>query len=281
MSPFDLVLLVGSGLAGGYLAGLAGVGGGIVFAPVLFFYFQSRGIHPSLVTPLTLGSSLFCTAVASLVSAVSQWRRKAVDLRTAVMVGASSGVFAWLVTRTITTQFWYDMRVFQLVFACVLLAAVFRMFGRSDRKMFEDGQRNADRQAKRTSGRFAVVLGAATGTLASAAGVGGGVLMVPAFANLLRFPMTRAVGTSSAAIVLVALGAMFGYMNEGWDVVNLPGSMGYVNFREAALLAVPAAFSARLGVWTAHRIDTQNLRKGFAVFVFLVALRLLWKGLAG
>jgi uncharacterized membrane protein YfcA len=140
----------------------------------------------------------------------------------------------------------------------------------------------SDDQGIREAGSgFAATLGAATGSLAAAAGVGGGILMVPAFAHFLRFSMTSALATSSAAIVLIGFTGTISYMLLGWQAGAFEGTLGYVDFGHASLLALPAAVTARLGVWTAHRIDTSILRFGFAIFAFLVALRLIWNGLSG
>src|SRR5690554_5382699 len=108
MQPTYLLLLLGIGLLGGLLAGLVGVGGGIVFAPVLFFYFQALGVPASVVTPPTLGTSLFCTLLASLSSAWFRYRRQAVVPAVALGAGLCSALAITLTTRYVTTQPWYN-----------------------------------------------------------------------------------------------------------------------------------------------------------------------------
>src|SRR5690606_40836966 len=86
MDPSSLLILVGAGFAAGFIAGLVGVGGGVIFAPVLFFYYQGVGIDDSVIAPLTIGTSLLCTLIAALVSARAQYRRGAVSSTIALQV---------------------------------------------------------------------------------------------------------------------------------------------------------------------------------------------------
>lgn len=265
-----VLLLLGAGLAAGFVGGLIGVGGGIIFAPVLFFYFQGIGVPAAALAPLTIGSSLCCTLVVALASAWFQHRKGAVRPRVAVMVGLSSAGAVWAMTHFVTTQPWYDARVFQIVFSGVLLVIVARMLtaGRP-----EDGA-----GPERPVGAPVLAgIGTAAGAVASAVGVGGGVVLVPAYAHLLRLPMRVAVGTSSATIVLISLVGVATYALAGTAPTST--ALGYVDVGRALLLSVPAVATARLGVATAHRIDTRALRLSFAVLAVLVAVRLLLRAL--
>ncbi len=265
------LLLLGAGLAAGFVGGLIGVGGGIIFAPVLFFYFQGIGVPPEALAPLTIGSSLFCTFIVALASAWFQHRKGAVRPRVAVGVGLSSAGAVYLMTRYVTTQPWYDGDAFQLVFSVVLIGIVVRMLtGRAP-------ARAAAGAEPALHGPALVGIGTAAGAVASAVGVGGGVVLVPAYAGLLRMPFQAAVGTSSATIVLISLVGVTTYALMGEAVT--PSALGYVDVGRALLLAVPAVFSARLGVSTAHRINTRALRMSFAVLALIVAVRLLLRAL--
>lgn len=92
MSPTLLALLVAAGALGGFIAGLVGVGGGIIFTPVLLFTFRGLGIEDPILTPLTLGSGLLCTFAASASGAVAQARKGAIDWRTALTAGGVAAV---------------------------------------------------------------------------------------------------------------------------------------------------------------------------------------------
>ena len=269
-----LLLLLVAGAVGGFVAGLVGVGGGVIFGPVLFFSFQAAGVEDPILTPLTLGSSLLCTFAASASGAVAQARAGAIDRRTAIVAGGIAAVAVVLVGRFVTTQPWYDKDAFQLILGVLLVVVVVRMVLKKDRPdtLSTDG-------ARRGLGRLAAT-GLGAGTIASLAGVGGGVVMVPAFSGLVRLPLKVAAGSSTAAITIITAVGVVTYAVLGLDAPVPDGALGYVDWRGAAALAVPAVVTARLGVSTAHRVDVRAVRLSFAAFAAIVAARLLWNALA-
>ncbi len=276
MDIVHLVILVAAGLSGGFVAGLFGVGGGIVFAPVLFFYYQEIGVSPEALAPLTIGSSLFCTMISAAASAWVQYGKKAVVNRVAVIVGLFSAAIVLVMTRWVTTQPWYDGEAFQIVFSIVLLALVVRMLVR-----FESEPEKDVFDPQRLGGGMLAGTGTAAGAIASAAGVGGGVVLVPAYNHFLRLPMHMATGTSSATIVFISLAGILAY---GWlgQEANTPElTLGYVDAIRGLFLAGPATLTARLGVRTAHRLNQRMLQLLFAALAGIVALRLLWDVAAG
>lgn len=272
----DVLLLLGAGLCAGYIAGLVGVGGGIIFAPMLLFYYESVGVAAEVIPSLTIGTSLFCTLIASLSSAWFHHRRGAVEWPVMRAVGLASAVAIVLMTHFVTTQPWYTKDVFQVLFALLLLLVILRMVRR---KEGTPGTATPQAEANWSWGKLGGI-GTAAGVVAAAAGVGGGVVLVPAYHSLLHLPIHRAVATSSATILLIALFGILSYVWTGWGVAAVPSTaIGYVDVGRALFLAVPSVFTARLGVWTAHRANTRALQIGFAVLAVVVAGRLLWGAL--
>lgn len=269
-----LLILLVAGALGGFIAGLVGVGGGVIFGPVLFFSFQAAGIEDPVLTPLTLGSSLLCTFAASASGTVAQARAGAIDPRTALVSGGVAAIAVVLVGRFVTTQPWFDKETFQVVLGVLLVVVVVRMVLKTDRAdtLSTDG-------ARRSFGRLAAT-GLGAGAIASLAGVGGGVVMVPAFSGLVRLPIKVAAGSSTAAITIITAVGVATYAALGWGEPVPTGALGYVDWRSAAVLALPAVVTARLGVATAHRIDVRAVRLSFAAFAAIVAVRLLWNALS-
>ena len=270
MSLLTLALLVAAGAVGGFVAGLIGVGGGIIFGPVLFYTLRAAGVEDPVLTPLVLGSSLFCTLAASLVSARAQWKRDAIRPRVALLSGGFAALAVVAMTTFVTTQPWYDARAFQIVLGLLLVFVAGRMLV---------AKRGAEPLLERERAGLApmAATGAAAGSLAAAAGIGGGVVLVPAYHRLLRLPMLAAAGTSTATIVLISLAGVATYAVRGLGA-EVPGlSVGYVGLGYALPLVVPVLLTARLGVSAAHRLPVVAVRRAFAAFALLVAGNLLWE----
>jgi uncharacterized protein len=275
MEILHIVLLLVAGVAGGFLAGLVGVGGGVIFSPVLFFFYTAIGTEPALIPPLTLGSSMFCTLMAAASGAQRQLSAGTVLPRIALVVGLFATVAVLAMTFLVTTRPWYSSEVFQVVLAVVLLAAVGRMLvGRSE--IFQDDwERN-----QRTGTAMLASAGLGAGAVASAAGVGGGIVMVPLFNQVMRLPLKVAAATSMATIVIISLSGVVAYVLAGLGADTPGTSLGFVDFGRVVWLAVPAVFAARLGVKTAIRVNVAIIRWAFAALATFVALRLLAESLA-
>ena len=279
MMIVEAVLLGVAGLGAGVVAGLVGVGGGVIFTPVLFAVYGVMEVPAEVRTPLTVGTGLFCTGMAAGTSAVHHARRGAVRGRTALGVGLASAVVVGGVSRFVVTQPWYDAAIFQILFATVLLVVVGRMvWGRAEDPVPMEGTREPGPLRWVRWGGTGTVAGA----VASAVGVGGGVVLVPAYHRWLRLPMRAAVGTSSATIVLISGGSIIAYALLGLGVAGRPAAaLGYVDVGTGLLLAGPAVLGAQGGAVLAHRFETRWLRWGFALVAVVVTGRLVWGAVSG
>ncbi len=274
MSLGTAVLLCLAGLGAGLVAGLVGVGGGVIFTPVLFAVYGLLEVPSGVRTPLTVGTGLFCTGLAAGMSALQHFRRGAVVPAMALGVGLASAVAVGLVSRFVVTRPWYDATLFQLLFAAVLVVVVVRMVRGSSPPPPARGRVGEDRGFP--WGRW-VGTGTAAGAVAATVGVGGGVVLVPAYSRLLRLSFHRAVGTSSATIVIISSLSVAAYAMLGAGVAGRPPlALGYVDVGTGLLLAGPALLGAQGGVALAHRVDTLVLRWSFAVLALVVAGRLVW-----
>ncbi|HCR49633.1 MAG TPA: sulfite exporter TauE/SafE family protein [Bacteroidetes bacterium] len=274
MTWLHLVLLVLAGLFGGFIGGLLGVGGGIIFAPVLLLYFQAIGVPATAVMPLTLGTSLLTVLIATVSSAYTQHRLGALRWPVALFTGSVSALIALVITATISTQSWYDKRVFQLFFGSVLILVVWRML--AYKPLVTEG--GAFPENNRSKGLL-MVIGSVSGLVSALTGVGGGTILVPAYHRFLQMTLTVATGTSAGTIIITASAAILAYVVQGWGVPLLPFSVGFVDGTASLTLGLPAMMSARWGVLVAHKINTKWLKRIFAVFVLLIALRMILNAL--
>ena len=255
----ELLLL---GATGGLLAGMLGVGGGMILVPFTAALLQARGFPSALVLKVAVATSLAMICLTSLSSLRAHHRRGAVSwpltlaLSPGIVLGSVLGaqVASALPVRALT-----------LVFAgFVALMAT---------RTLRSGARLGDRPLPRRPVQAAV--GAAIGFAAALVGAGGAFLSVP-FMTAHGVPMHRAVGTSAALGLPVALAGTLGYAWAGWSVEGLPaGTLGYVYVPALIALSAVSVPAAPLGAALAHRLDVKQLRRAFAVLLYGIAAMML------
>ncbi len=258
-----LPLLTATGLFAGVLAGLLGVGGGIVIVPMLYYVFSYLDIPEAVRMHLAVGTSLATINVTSIRSVLAHRRRGGFDQQIfrdwlpGMVVGVLLGT--WLATLA-------NFDTLVLVFGVVaLLVATHMAFGR----------RSWHLRQQVPHGLSAWPLTLIIGALSAMMGIGGGTLSVPAM-SLCNVPIHRAVGTAAGFGLVIALPATLGLIIGGWSVPGLPaGSLGYVSLPGFAVIAVATVMTAPLGARLAHALDPEPLRRAFALFLGLTALRML------
>ena len=255
------------GALAGLGAGLFGIGGGVVIVPALLINFAVREFPSAWLPHMALGTSLAAIAVTALAATLAHHRRGAVDwpvvrqLGPAMAVGVAGGSLA-------AAQLDAGMlRAITLALLAVLAASL----------LFERPVA-ASVVAPRRRERHAV--GGAIGLLSAFAGIGGGSLTVP-YLHWRRFEMLRAVATSAACGLFIAIGGAIGYIGVGLVAgrgVAMPlGSLGFVYLPAAAGLAIGGLLAAPLGVALAHRLPGWLLRVAFAALLLGVVGAQLWQ----
>jgi uncharacterized membrane protein YfcA len=255
--------LLATGVAAGLLAGLLGVGGGIVIVPVLYHLFGALGVDPAVRMHVAVGTSLATIVVTAYRSLASHRAHGAVDTELlrrwapAVAAGALVGIVGAARLRG---------GALSAVFGAVaLLVSAHMAFGRSGWRVAQAPPGGP--------GRFAA--GGGVGLLSVMMGLGGGTLGVPVL-TLLGIPIHRAVGTAAGLGLVIAVPGAIGMALAGLGVPELPpGCIGYVNALGFALIVPATWWAAPHGARWAHRLPTVGLRRAFALFLGLTALRML------
>jgi uncharacterized membrane protein YfcA len=266
VSVVDLIILLCGGGAAGFLAGFFGVGGGIILVPLLLLFYQGSGVSSLVATHLAFGTSLLIIVFASGSSALRYSRNRLVAWKAVAYLGAGS-VLGGLGGSVIAGGM--DGRTLRQIFAVIMLLSAIQLIGKI-KKGKNDQTPDAFPPALMLSGVF-------VGLVSSLAGVGGGVLAIPILHSVFRFPFKKALGTSSATIVVTALAAGLGYVIQGWGNPSLPPStFGFVDFLHAAPMIIGSIPLAVVGANVAHGTDPRRLTGIFAVLLVVVALRLLF-----
>ncbi|MCC6159947.1 MAG: sulfite exporter TauE/SafE family protein [Deltaproteobacteria bacterium] len=251
---------IATGLAAGFIGGFLGVGGGILYVPVLDFAFRRFGIADQMAFHMALGTSLATITATSAMSAYTHHGANQVNWR-AVGIMAVGGLVG--VTISAQAAIGLDPRLLKALFGLLLFGVAYRFFAHAPRP--------ADSVERNTVPRL-VLVGLASAFIAGFFGVGGGIVTVPLLCMVAHYPTHRAIGTSSALIVFNSLVGMINYGGSP-SAEPVPGAVGFVHIGAWIFLAAASMLTSRLGALTAHRLDPKPLRIAFAVFIVILGVR--------
>jgi uncharacterized protein len=255
-----LTALAATGLVAGVLAGLLGIGGGLVIVPALTFILVTMSAPLDIAVPMAVATSL---ATMLLTSASAIWfhdRRGGVDwpcvIRLGPAVGIGAVIGAWLAV-------WMPGEMLARVFAVVATLIGLRM-------LLATATSTSQRQPYP---RGWWVLGPGIGAVSAMIGIGGGSFNVPYLARN-GYPMVRAIAIASTCGWPIALGGVTGFIVLGWGEELWSTSIGYVYLPGLITIGVFGVLGAPIGVALAHRLPAAHLRRLFGVFLILMALRM-------
>ena len=250
------------GVTVGFLAGLFGVGGGMVMVPMLVFVFTAKGFPAEHMMHLSLATSMATIVFTSLSSVRAHHRHGAVDW--VVARAMAPGIVAGALVATQIAGF-VPTRPLAIAFTGFMFYAAARMFIEAVPK--------PSRQLPGAAGLFGA--GAGIGALSSVLAAGGAFLSIPYLARR-NVPLKRAIGTAAANGFPIAVAGTAGYVLNGLRVDGLPeGSLGFVYLPALAIIVLASIPTAPLGAWLAHRLPVRRLRIVFALMLFAIALRML------
>jgi uncharacterized membrane protein YfcA len=256
--------LLATGLVAGVLAGLLGVGGGIVIVPVLYHLFTLLGIDESVRMHVTVGTSLATIIPTSLLSSRAHRQRGSLDM--ALIKRLMPSVIAGVIAGSVASRFLSGASLTAVFASMALLVAIHMAFKR-DGLALRDGLPGAVGTA---------MIGSGIGGVSTLMGIGGGTLSVPIL-NALRVPMHTAVGTGAMLGMVISFPGAFAFVLNGLDVpLRPPFSLGYVNLLGMAIIVPATMETAGWGATLAHRIDAKRLRQVFATFLALTAARMFY-----
>ena len=261
--------LLALGVVSGFLAGLLGVGGGMMMVPFMTYILSSRGVDAGLAVKMAIATSMSTILFTSMASVRAHHGRGAVrwnvarSLAPGIVGGgllSGAGAFAALKGQG--------------------LALFFALFiGFSAVQMLRDRKPTPGRSLPGAIGLTSV--GAGIGFLAGLVGAGGAFMSVP-FMVWCNVPIRQAVGTSAALGFPIALANTVGYAIGGRDLPPaLPGAFGYLYLPAVAVIAVASMALAPVGADVAHRTDVTRLKRVFAVLLFALAGYMFYKSQGG
>ncbi len=247
----------------GFVAGLFGIGGGLITVPFLYYIFGQLGIDQQYIMHLAVGTSFAIIIPTSTVSVLTHHKFNAVDFN----IVKNYGIFV-ITGVVIGTIFAATLKTKSLVlfFSIVILFLGIYLL------LIKEREQNIVSEMKLY---LKVILGVIVGFISAIMGIGGAVMNVPIF-KYFGYSINKSIGSAAAIGFLIALFGAIGFLFSGsYLKTNLPLSIGFLNI-PAFLIFIPiTTFMARLGARTVHKIDKKKISKIFGLFLLMVAAKFL------
>ena len=264
--PLMAGLIIAAMLAG-FIAGLLGVGGGIVIVPALFWLFSLIKFSPELAMHTAVGTSLATIVATSISSMRAHHHKGAVDwelFKAWLPTMALGALFGGIAAKFISAD------ALVLIFACLAILVAFNLFRPVS---FQLG---TELPSRRKQGMISGLIGFASALM----GIGGGTFSVPTLVSY-SFSTHRAVGTAASLGLIIAVPATIGFIISGWGQTGLlPFSLGYVNLISVILILPFTVLFAPIGAKMAHKLPESAIKKAFAIFLLATAIRMIYRLIA-
>ena len=249
----------------GFVAGLFGIGGGLITVPFLYYIFGKLGVDQAYLMHLAVGTSFAIIIPTSTVSVLTHHKFKAVDFD----IVKSYGIFVVLGV-IVGTIFAASLKTKSLVlfFSIVILFLGIYLL------LLKEKEKNIIIKIKL---HLKIILGFIVGFISAPMGIGGAVMNVPIL-KFFGYSINKAIGSAAAVGFLIALFGAIGFLISGsYLKTNLPLSIGFLNI-PAFLIFIPiTTFMARIGAKTVHKIDKNKISKFFGIFLLLIATKFFYE----
>ena len=257
-----LISCIALGSIVGFLAGLLGIGGGLVIVPALVSLLTLSGVNNDIIMPMALGTSLATIVITSASAALAHHKKQNIPwqltkpLMIAVAIGALAGAFiADNLSTAVLTSFFSIVVIF---LACYMLLSI-----------------SITPERSMPSTLILKTMSFITGIVASLMGIAGGAILVPML-SYFGLSIRHSIGIATACGVMVALFGSLGYIITGMNVASLPEwSIGYIYLPALLGIVISSAIFAPIGVKFSGKLPVKTLKKYFAVFLIVVALKMM------
>ena len=249
----------------GFVAGLFGIGGGLITVPFLYYIFGSLEIDQQYIMHLAVGTSFAIIIPTSIVSVLTHHKFNAVDFNIVknygifVIIGVIIGTIFAAILKTKSLVLFFSI--------VILFLGVYLL-------LIKEKEQNIISEMKL---HFKVAFGLVVGFISAIMGIGGAVMNVPIL-KFFGYSINKAIGSAAAIGFLIALFGAIGFLISGsYLKTNLPLSIGFLNI-PAFLIFIPiTTFMARLGARTVHKIDKNKISKFFGIFLLIVSAKFFYE----
>tara|TARA_R110000868_G_scaffold401831_2_gene677544 strand:+ start:29749 stop:30576 length:828 start_codon:yes stop_codon:yes gene_type:complete len=275
MEVISLFLIIGTFV--GFLAGLLGIGGGIILVPVLSFIFPKIGLPITFVMQVSLGTSVACTFFSMLSSSIGHFKHGKINLNIyykllpGLIIGAILGPF---IAHSL------DYNSLKNIFALLLFLISIKILFEDiiKRKINNKKVTNENNTKKKFHDNIwlLILLGIAIGTISALIGIGGGILLLSLF-SFMEIKMKEAVGTAAICGVTISFIAIIGYIISGLNTI--PSNelyMGYVYIPAVVSISLTSVILAQISAYWSQKIPSKNLKRLLSCILIFTAGRMFW-----
>ncbi len=269
-------------MVAGTMAGMLGIGGGLIIVPVLYFIFFDRGFETTQLMHIALATSLATIITTSISSIVAHQKHNAINWRQvkqltpSILIGAA--VSAWLADLINSDYLKTFFALFLFFVTSQMLTAktkqirrplAYRDVGMAERRDSAGGLADNPKNTPFIN----TIAGTIIGSISAFVGIGGGTLTVP-YLSYMGFSLPKAIATSAACGLPIAVAATVGYVIGGWQ--QLDGYfLGYIYLPAWFSIAIVSGLFAPLGAKLTHSLPIQTLKKIFAILLIIVAIKMI------
>lgn len=255
------------GLFVGFVAGAFGIGGGVVMVPSFLFLFGLHGFPTEVIPKFAIGTSLFASVLASSSGAFTHLKNRNINIVMGILVGSFAVLSGFFLSKIAVKL---DAKTLKIIFSFVLLIVTVRLLTDN-----QDNDFSSDKIWK-YSYFFAPFLGIIVGSLSAFAGVGGGIIAVPALHYIFKLRFKTSIGTSNLIIIFSAFSAALSYILSGLATTNeFSFTFGYVYLIAAIPTGIGTLISARWGANFTHKTNIKALKILFAVLILILDVKIL------
>ncbi|MFA3791629.1 sulfite exporter TauE/SafE family protein [Aliiglaciecola sp. SL4] len=259
--PTFFAVYLSLGAIVGLLAGLLGIGGGLIIVPVLMYIFERHlGLPLQHALPMAIATSLSTIILTGLSSTLSHIRLRHVNSK--IVIWCALGIILGaLVGPQIAVRI--PVQSLKLIFAFMVLFIALQMIFLKPKSV-----------KSCISKPMLMGIGCVTGIISAFMGIGGGAIMVPALVWF-RVDIKQAIGCAAFCGMVIAIFGSFSFVLAGWNVQGLPtAAFGYIYLPAVLGIVMTSIFTAQFGAKISHRLHTQRLKQIFAAFLVVVSLQM-------
>ncbi len=266
--PILVPLLLGG--IGGLLAGMLGIGGGIIYVLIFSYYLERLGLSSEIIVPAIVANSMFAIMFAGLSGTYKQWKHKNFYPRSILTIGISASFAAIFFSYIISIGTWYTKERFTLFFIILLIFIAWRIFRSKNYNPVQDDEQ--------TEPWKFILTGLLSGTIAAFSGIGGGVIIVPILTNTMNLPMRKATSISLGVIsVMALLTSLYNLFFQGLPEINVDSPhIGLIFLSVSIPVAIGSLLFSPIGVNISNKLKASTIKTIFVGFLCIVIVKMIY-----